>query len=340
MAMWRLTPLASLPRWFRSRPFLAAEVLRWSNIHRRYRLLLPASIAFIVVVGVLLTARVIGHALEVVAQYPVVPFALLGAAFAISAARRRARIHRSLVDSWLAPLSVRPSVLTRALFAPISQLLLLCAAIAVPTFAGLTRGAALTLWMLIAAACIVGSGLGWLSLSRHKGLTAHPDFHYVAFRKPRPNWAQAPTLEPLSYWAVGQAKVFSKPKVAANAMLVVLLAVPMGIPAQEALALAAGVWVLVYVGSLMLAGIRVPFAAARWLAVTTVGYLRFTASVTYRALLAQLWTWLCILFLIYADGLRPALRLGLPLAVSCLVLSCLANAIAARVSLSSARMRS
>jgi hypothetical protein len=331
---------ARLPSWLRSRPFLLASALRGWNIHQQHKLLLPGCVVLLLVVGVLLTQPVVGHALEAVAHYPLAPFASLAAACAISSARRMSRIHASLVDSWLAPLAARASVLSRALLGPLLQLTFLAAAIAIPLLTGsLSRGAATVLWLIVGAALLVGSVLGWLLVSRHKGHAAAPAFHYVEIRKPRADWARAPSLLPLSYWAVGEAKVFSKPKVVARAMLVVLMSMPMGVPGQQALAIATGAWILIYVGSLILAMLLVAFAAARWLAPTTLGYLRFTVGVGYRAVLAQLWTWSWVLFLIYAAGVHAALRIGLPLAVGCLLLSGVAVAVAARVSMTSVGMR-
>jgi len=219
------------------------------------------------------------------------------------------------------------------------QLLLLEAYIAIPFATGsLSPAAATTLWALVAAAYVVGSVVGWSS--KHGKAAAGPDFHYVAVRKPRPSWAQAPELEPLSYWAVGQAQVYAKPKVAARAMLLVLLAIPLGTGGEKAVAIAAGVWVLLYVGALMLAVVRVAFAAARWLAPTTIGYRRFAWAVGYRALLGQVWVWAWIAFLTYAAGLLRILRVEVFLAGLSLVVSCVAIAAAVRVAMRFVGMRS
>ncbi len=332
---------ADLPRWILARPFLLVPVLRWWNVHQRHRALLPIGLASFIAAAVCLTAPVVGHVLEAVAQSPATPFGSLAAACAIATARRRAHIHRGRVDSWLAALPAPSSVLLRALFWPVVQLLALSTAILIPFLSGtLSRSGAITLWLVVGAAYAVGSTVGWLSLSRDGRAASAPDFHYVSIRRPRVDWAKAPGLDPLSYWAVGQARAFAKPKVAAHAMLLVLLAIPLGMPGEKALAVAAAVWVLLYVGSLVLASVRVAFWAARWLAATNISYGRYTAAVGYRALLAQLWTWSWILFLTYAVGLKAVFRPGLRLAVACLLLSCLAVAVAARVAMRSEGMRS
>jgi hypothetical protein len=69
-----------MPRWLQARPFLLAGVLSWSNFQRQYRALLPALVVLLLVSGGLLTIPVVGHLLEVVAQFPVTPFVLLGGA--------------------------------------------------------------------------------------------------------------------------------------------------------------------------------------------------------------------------------------------------------------------
>jgi hypothetical protein len=114
----------------------------------------------------------------------------------------------------------------------------------------------------------------------------------------------------------------------------------MGITAGNAIAIVAVLWVLLYVGTLMLAIARVAFSAARWLALTSVGYLRFTHAVGYRALLAQLWTWACVMFLTYAAGLYRPLHAELLLAFFSLFLSGAAVAGAVRVAMRSVGMRS
>jgi hypothetical protein len=335
----RAPPPAHLPRWLRSRPFLSAEVLRWLNIHRSHRLLLPSILALLVIGAGALTLPVIGHALELAAQNPLPSFVSLTAACAIATARRKGHLHRSLTDSWLAPLAAPSSMLVRALLPAILQLLALSAGIAIALVGGsLGFAAAVTLWSIEAGAYIVGSGLGWLSRPG-KSATA-PDFHYVSIRKPRSGWARAPRLEPLSYWTIGQAHVYVKPKIIARAVLLVLLSLPMGITAQSAMAIVAVLWVLLYVGSLMLAIARVAFSAAQWLALTSVGYLRFTYVVGYRALLAQLWIWACVMFLTYAGGLHRPLRAELLLAFFSLSLSGAAVAGAVRVAMRSVGMRS
>jgi hypothetical protein len=332
---------ARLPRWLHSRPFLLVGALRWWNIHQRHRFLLPASVVLLIITGGLLTLPIVGYALEIAATYPIAPFVALAAVCAIATTRRRAHIHTSLVDSWLAPLGAPPSIALRVLLAPLVQVFLWLLVIAIPFLTGSLRlTGAVALWSVVGAAYGVGFIVGWLSRPRHDAAVSGRDFHYVEVRRPRTNWAQAPALEPLSYWAVGQARVFAKPKTTARALLFVLLAIPMGTRGEKVVAIAAGVWVLLYMTSLLIAAIRIAFKATRWLAPTTLRYARFTTVLGYRVVLAQLWIWAWVVFLTYAAALPGALRLSLPLATFCFLSSCAVIALASWFAMRSSGMRS
>ena len=324
-----LSPLPGLPSWIRVRPYLLASVLSWLNIHRRYRFLLPVSLAVLLAAAGLLTLPIVGHILEAAAQYPITPFASLGAACAIFTARRKAHIRRSQVDSWLAPLGAPGSVLLRASFPLLLQVAVLVLAVAIPlATGGLSWAGAKALWLTIVSAYLLGALVGWFS--QRDAAAARPAFHYVAVRKPRENWAQAPRLEPLSYWAVGRAQVISKPKVAAKIASFVFLALPMGANSrigQQAIAIAAAGMVLLYVVALFIGTVTVAFDAARWLTPTTIRFGQFVRVLGYRVILAQLWVWSWVVFLSYAAALPGALRIGLPLALWVLVLTCIVTVV-------------
>lgn len=329
----------ALPGWLRTRPFLLASTLRWLNIYRRYRVLLPVGAVLLLAAAGLLTLPYVGHALAAAAQFPLTAFTSLTAACAIATAHRKARVMRSLIDSWLAPLSAPSSVVLRMILPPLVQLVLLALAIALPLLAGtLSWPEGVTLWLAVGAAYLVGSLIGWFS--QRGSRSAAPAFHYVSVRKPRENWSQAPQLEPLSYWAIGQARAIAKPQVAANAMLLVLVAIPMGTPGQQAIAIAAGAWVALHIASLFIATVRVAFKATRWLAITNISYLTFSAALGYRVVLAQLWVWGWVVFLTYAAALPGALRVGLPLLLMFLFLTCAVILVASWVAMKAVGMRS
>jgi len=326
-----------MPRWLQARPFLLAGVLSWSNFQRQHRALLPALVVLSLVSGGLLTIPIVGHLLEIVAQFPVTPFVLLAAGCAVTTAHRKTSVYRSLVDSWLASLAAPASVFIRMALVPALQLALLVLAIAIPALVGsLSLASAVTLWLVVGAAYVAGFLVGWLA--SHDKSAAAPAFHYVTIRKPRARWAQAPRLEPLSYWAMGQTRVSTKPKVTAGAVLFVLLALPMGTGGGKAIAIAAGAWVVLHLAALDVSAIRVAFAAARWLAPTTVRYLPFTVSLGYRAVVAQLWACGWVVFLTCGVALTGALRIGLISTAECLVASCGAIAAAAWLAMRSTGM--
>ena len=326
-----------MPRWLQARPFLFAGVLSWSNFQRQHRAVLPALAVLLLISGLLLALPVVGHLLEIAAQFPVTPFVLLAAGCAVATAHRKTSVYRTLVDSWLAPLAAPASIFVRMALVPVLQLILLMLAIGIPAVVGsLSLKSAITLWLVVGAAYGAGCFVGWM-VSHDKSAGA-PAFHYVTVRKPRACWAQAPRLEPLSYWAMGQTRVSTKPKVTAGAVLFVLLALPMGTGGGKAIAIAAGAWVVLHLAALDVSAIRVAFAAARWLTPTTVRYLPFTVALGYRAVVAQLWACGWVVFLTCGVALTGALRVGLISTAECLISSCGAIGVASWLAMRSAGM--
>jgi len=309
-----------MPRWLLARPYLHAGVLGWINRHRRNRLLLPAIVIAMLAAGALLTLPAVGAVLEFLGQNPAIPFALVGAGTAVLTARRKTRVYQESSGSWLAPLAAPASVGERMLFPVTPQILLLMAIVAIPYLAGsLSRDGVTGLGIAVHTAYLVGFIVGWFS--SHDKTSGVPDFHYVAIRKPRPNWATAPRLTPLSYWAVGQARVSAKPKITAKALIFVLLALPMGTPGEKVIAIAAGTLVVWYLLALAVSAARVAVYAARWLSVTTVRYVSFTWTLGYGVLMAQLWTCVWVVFFTLMVSVSVALRVG-STAVECVAFTC------------------
>lgn len=315
-----------MPRWLLARPYLHAGALGWINLHRRNRALFPSMVVVLLGGAGLLTLPAVGAWLEVVAQNPVLPFLLLAAGNAVLTARRKVSVYQSLSTSWLASLAAPGSVALRMLLAPILQLLLLAAVVGIPILAGtLSRTGGTTLEMAVSAACAAGFVVGWFS--SHEKAVGAPDFHYVAIRRPRANWATAPRLTPLSFWAVGQAHVSTKPKTTAKALIFVLLALPMGTGGEKAIAIAAGTMVIMYLLALAVSAARVAFAAARWLAVTTPRYLPFAWALGHRVLAAQLWVGAWLVFFALMASVPLGLGIG-STASKCVALTCVEIAVA------------
>ena len=326
-----------MPRWLLARPYLHAGALGWINLHRRNRALLPSLVVALLGGAGLLTLPAVGAWLELVAQNPVLPFLLLAAGSAVLTARRKASVYQSMSTSWLAPLAASGSVPLRMLLAPALQLLLLALAVGIPVLAGtLSRAGGQTLELTVAAACAAGFIVGWFS--SHDRTVAAPDFHYVAIRRPRANWATAPRLTPLSFWAVGQAHVSTKPKTTAKALIFVLLALPMGTGGEKAIAIAAGSMVMMYLLALAVAAARVAFAAARWLAVTTPRYLPFTWALSHRVLTGQLWVSAWLVFF----ALIASMPVGLGIArtaAACVAFTCVEVVVACWLAMRTAGMK-
>ena len=114
--------------------------------------------------------------------YPITSFIALATACAMATARRRAHIHASVMDSWLAPLGASRSTLSRMLLAPLAQVCLWLVAIAIALAAGsLSLSGAATLGSVVGLAYGVGQVVG--SLSRRPAAGANRDFHYVGVRE-------------------------------------------------------------------------------------------------------------------------------------------------------------
>ena len=310
-----------MPRWLLARPYLHAGVLGWINRHRCNRALLPGVIIAVLATGAVLTLPAVGAALEFLSQNLVIPCILVGTGTAVLTSRRKARIDQELSTSWLAPLAApSASIFERMALPALLQLTLFTAAWDIPYLAGSLSGVGMgTLGVAVDAAWLAGSVVGWF-LSRDKAVGA-PDFHHVAIRKPRPNWAAAPRLAPLSYWALGQARVSTKPKTTSKALIFVLLALPMGTPGETVIAIIAGTLVVLYLLALAVSAARVAYSAARWLSVTTVRYLSFTWALGHGVLLTQLWTCAWVVFFTLMVSVPAAWRVGRT-ASECVIFTC------------------
>ena len=325
-----------MPRWLLARPYLHAGALGWMNLHRRNRALLPAIIIVAFGAAGLLTLHAVGASLEVIAQNPVLPFVLLAAGGAVLTARRKSHVYQDLSMSWLAPLAAPASIAIRMILPPVLQLLFLAVVVGIPVAVGsLSFAGGERLAMAVAGACLAGFAVGWLA--PHDKTVGAPDFHYVVIRKPRPGWATAPRLNPLSYWAVGQARVSTKPKTTAKAMIFVLLALPMGTGGEKVIAIAAGTMVVLYLLALAVSAARVAVAAARWLSVTTLRYVPFTWMLGRGVLVAQLWTCAWVVFFTLMVSVPVALSVGTT-ALECVVFTCVEVIVACWLAMKSVGM--
>ena len=319
-----------MPRWMAAHPHLAVRLLLVSNAYRyrRWRTLLLAALvsAGCAVVALLPPT---GPILGWLGRNWAVTFVIVTCVCALSVARRRQRAGIEAVTSWLAALPAGSPLAVRVIIATASAL------VAIVAFAGLVwvvgaidRSAFSRLAVSATAGAIVGFLAGW-RLPR-AGIGA-PGFHYAIVRRPRARWASAPSLSPLGNWPAAQGRIFSRPKKTAPLLLLAMLAIPSGLhgtPGQVALAVAGVCMALFSVVSLSAAAVRVAFAAARWLAPTTLGRWRFTGALIWRVALTQSAALAVLVFLTSAIDPPRALRVGVPLAALYLGAS-LAAAVAA-----------
>jgi hypothetical protein len=244
------------------------------------------------------------------------------AAVAAATTRRKAGVRRELGQSWLAALPSAQSQLARVALAPLGLVALVVSVLIIATLAGLPLPAAAVILAAIAAGAAAGLVIGWL-LPRGSAAPTPGSWYALV---PRSRSDLRPTLLPLAHWPIAATRVWGRPSIRARWVLVVLLAVPLGTPAAKALAAAAGVLVGWYLLTLLVAVMRVAFAAAWWLAPTSIGILRFTGSLVYLAWLRQLL--ICCLSLAATDALGGAsvLREGGAIAAAWLALCCLSGA--------------
>lgn len=326
-----------MPRWLLARPYLHATALGWINLHQRNRAVLPGILMVALAVGAGLTLPAVGVALEFLGQSPAIPFVLVGAVTLVLTARRKAGIYQALLTSWLAPLAAPASIAERMILPALLQLLLWTAVWSIPYLAGsLSSVGAQSLAIAVAAAWSAGSVAGWFA--SHAKSAGAPDFHYVAIRRPRPDWKTAPRLSPLSYWAVGQARVAAKPQTTAKALIFVLLALPLGTPGEKVIAIAGGTLVAWYLFALAVSAARVAVSAARWLSVTPVRYVEFTWALGHRVLGAQLWTCVWVVVFTLVLSVPMAWRVGKTL-TECVVLTGLDIAVACWLAMRAMGMR-
>lgn len=326
--MPRASPLpAGIPRLLARRPHLIAAWLRWRNAYRckRARVLGGAALVVALAVGMAAAAPT-GGLLQRLAASPAVTFALSACLFGLSAVHRQARLRGEAATSWLAALPVAGSGRLRLALGLIVGLLAAVCFVGVAWAAGrITEPTASLLVLLTTAGALVGSLAGWRLQGR--AAAGAPGWHYAMVRRARRRWATAPSLAPLSYWPVAQARIFSRPRTTSVVVLIVLLAIPSGshdVPGQVAIAVAAGSITFFTLLALSAAAVRVAGDAARWLAPTTIRLRSFIAAYVWRVVLEQAAVLGVVIFLACAVDYPHALRAGMALSCTYLATSCAA----------------
>jgi hypothetical protein len=203
---------------------------------------------------------------------------------AAGTSRHKGRVQARLTGSWLAALPVKTPLLQEVSPLPLAVVAPVLLAIGVALIGGLPQADARDTLLAFAGGAICGFIAGWHW--RRTERVATPGSWYASMRRVR-GAAMRPTLLPLGYWALARMRVWGRPQVTARQVLVVLLAVPMGAPAAQALAAVAATLIAWHLLALLAAVMRVAFAAAWWLAPTPIRVGRLTAALVQMAWLRQ-----------------------------------------------------
>lgn len=316
---------AGVPRGLARRPQLAVALLEWRNAWhlRPLRILTLAGLGVALVAG-LLTAPPTGRVLQWLAANPVILFAVGAGLFGLWAVRRQARIQADAARSWLSALPVSGSPLLRLVSGTAAWLLAAVLLVGLVWAVGRITAA---MAAVIVPVMAVGALAGTLAGVRLIGTAANasPGWHHAAVRRARRRWATAPSLAPLSYWPLAEARFLSRPKMTSRVVLLVLLSIPAGlhdVPGQVALAVAAGCITFLVLLSLCAAAVRVAGDAARWLAPTTIRLWRFVGAFVWCVAMKQAAVLAVVIFLACAVDYPRAVRIGVPSAALFLVISC------------------
>jgi hypothetical protein len=286
-----VTEKARPPPWLAAYPELGSLYLCWSNRRRRVRVL-RFSGAFILAAAILLCgllwARLglVAARLDELSHHVVLIVTLAVIASAAVVFRRRVAYAAQAEKSWLAALPVR----TRArrfesltlICAPVIILpLAVCAAgvLAIP-FGGLV---ALT-WLL---AGTVGGALMGLIIPAAKPVIPYPGSRYVPHRAVR-NYRPTPSLAALGIWPIRRMFAMLQPKTLARTVFPLLIAMPMGTVAADALVLIGSLMAMTGLTFLATSIVWVFRRSRRWLQPLPLASGRLARVVAARGFLAMI----------------------------------------------------
>ena len=277
------------------RPSVAVAWLQWRALWRRWpRAAAALTVAFLAL-GLLGRIRAVEYLMALSALSPRFVVTLSAMLAAILTLRRGGRLMNNRHRDWLAALPRNVPIALRASAGPLAVLLLAAALLAVLSLAGQWPAwIALKLIGCIAAGSALGAGLGAAFMianarpgrrGRHRAYVP-PRSHYASARPARGAPRRA-TLLPLGVWPVAEARFRDRPAIRARSLILLLLVVPMGVSGGTVLAAAAAWLIVLHLVNLTRAMLRTAFSAARWLAPTAPGALRFTWALAHRVLAAQ-----------------------------------------------------
>lgn len=178
-------------------------------------------------------------------------------------------------------------------------LLMLVVLIACMTARG-ANGTGPALLVSIGIAGLVGALLGWFLPHRDRG-PPRPVLLHGTSQGARTD----ASLASLSTWATSQAKLWLQPRLLARILLPAMLALPMDVSANVAIALLT-VWAIgIYLCVLLRATVEAARNGAAWLRPTPLSFRRFAWAIARTPVLKQVqWTLVAAVFLI-ALGCKP-----------------------------------
>ncbi|MFZ0007209.1 MAG: hypothetical protein WAK94_03120 [Steroidobacteraceae bacterium] len=211
-------------------------------------------------------------------------------------------------SNWLSTLpTTRRATLTavawRSFLWPLLAWLVLTSAVLLSsrTVTGLS-GLTVPLFAAISVATVIGALLGWFLPYRNTD-----DMRLVTPHSLGSGPSGTPTLAGLSSWAAVQTRVWLRPRSLARLLLPAMLALPMDMSGNVAVALLFVSAVALYLLVLLRAMAHVARAGAAWLRPTPLTFRRFAWAVARHPLLKQAqWTLVAAGFLI-ALGCKPLL---------------------------------
>ena len=249
---------------------------------------------------------------------------------AVAVAQRRTLKRAELSRSWLAAVPVKPGVArceallieTLPASAAVAGLFLgaVLAAIAL-AFQGADIEALGAVWAHLSGGIVLGVSVSFL-IPRPKPTDIPPGSRYVP--KPRVNRAAAirPSLSALGLWPIRQMFAWLQPKLVARAIIPILVMMPLGTSADDAMIVIALFGLFGAMSLLWSAATAVGRAARRWLAPLPV-----RAAAVFRAFLLPAWGVIAgccgivtLLLLVVNVSYRAAAEIGAGTAV----LGCLA----------------
>ena len=278
-----------------SAPRLNAAKLIWRN--RRAQVTRTVSIIAIVLVVLLLAIfiiewRALGDSLSWLRRHGVLCMALAAFLSAVAVAQRRTLKRAQFARSWLAAVPVKPGTARREAF--LIETLPAGAAVAAIFLIAILAALALVLrhadvealgvvWAYLSGGVVLGVSLSYL-VPRPRPIDLPPGSRYVP--KPRVNRAAAirPSISALGVWPIRQMFAWLQPKLVARALIPILVMMPIGTTADDAMIVIALFGLMGAMSLLARASMRAGRAARRWLAP-----LPLRAAAVLRAFLLPAW---------------------------------------------------